>query len=198
MTDQKDDTQSMAMLVVLGVDAEGKPHASRFSPADSEQAVRAAGMMNFHAVNVGDSELQKVATELPVGKIFVTGKGLVPFVKRDIFDKLAVLIGTDAEVRHEKSEAAASETPATGIEAQTAAKAANGTGNGDPWDAIVVGAMVLASDGENGWFEAIVMSVEGKGDELNLRWRDYPQEPRIKCKRRAVGVLASALATRRA
>jgi hypothetical protein len=57
----------------LGLDTDGKTHASRFIPAESEQAARAAWLMNFHAVNVSDRDLRKVASKLPIGKIFVTG-----------------------------------------------------------------------------------------------------------------------------
>jgi hypothetical protein len=43
------------------------------------------------------------------------------------------------------------------------------------WDEITVGDLVLAYDAETeGWFDAIVLRVEG--DLLRLRWRNYPRE----------------------
>ena len=182
---------TLGLTVVLGLGADGKAHASRFTPADSEQAVRAARLMNFHAVTVG-GDLQTIANELPIGKIFVTGKGLVPFVKRELYDKLAVLIGTEAQV-FDRSPA-----PSTGAEAKIALTTDALTGGvpgdkpADPWAAIGIGATVLAksADSEEGWFEAIVASIAADGNELTLRWRDFTGEVVIKRQRRAVGLLA--------
>jgi hypothetical protein len=43
------------------------------------------------------------------------------------------------------------------------------------WDEITVGDLVLAYDPEiEGWFEAIVLGIDG--ELLRLRWRDYPLE----------------------
>ena len=50
--DTKNDVQPV--LVLLGIDAEKKPHASRFAAADAAPAIQAAQLMGFHAVNVVD------------------------------------------------------------------------------------------------------------------------------------------------
>lgn len=47
-----------------------------------------------------------------------------------------------------------------------------------PWDDIVVGSVVLASDSkEDGWHECVVAGIEANGQTLHLRWRDYPDFP---------------------
>src|SRR5688572_14247367 len=80
------------IFVVLGRDAQGKPHASRFAEADADVAILAAGMMGYHAVRVEEPSLRALAASLPVGRIFSNGKARVPFVKRETFDQLATLL----------------------------------------------------------------------------------------------------------
>ena len=44
------------------------------------------------------------------------------------------------------------------------------------WDEIGVGSLVLATVGvEDGWWEAVVLGVNG--DSFTLKWRDFPREP---------------------
>jgi hypothetical protein len=208
------------MLVVLGLDASGKARASRFTPGDSEQAMLAARLMDLHAVNISEAELRAVAMVLPIGKIFATGRGLVPFVKRELYDKLAVLIGTEVEVKDatlDRLQAAHVETAKptkaakpmngehralsatsapTGVSDQQQAGSptpSNETPGTDPWAAIRIGTTVLARSAEagEGWFEAVVSSIAADGNELTLRWRDFAGELVFKRKRQAVGVLAS-------
>src|SRR5215208_2095883 len=82
------------IIVVLGIDVDGKPHASRFEHRDAPFVVRAAELMGFHVVHVPpeNAELHAVAEGLPVGKIFATGRAFVPFVGRAAFEKLTTLV----------------------------------------------------------------------------------------------------------
>jgi hypothetical protein len=105
------------------LDADGKPHV--FDDRDAEPVAKAARLMGFRAVRVNDAKLKQVASELPKGRLFATGRGLVPFVKRTLYDKLAALIGTDAELKlppepnaadQGKPSAAAKEPPTTAKE----------------------------------------------------------------------------------
>lgn len=202
--DQQSGNDDQPILVVLGLDDTGKSRASRFTPADSEQAVLAARLMNMHAVNVTDVELRKVASELPMGRIYATGRGLVPFVKRDLYDKLAVLLGTEAEQRDQRlahlrtdaeirqSKEAEPSVTTTDDSASVSKASAAESSSDDPWTSIRVGTTVLARSqaSDEGWFEAVVSSIAADKDELTLRWRDFSGEPVFKRKRRTVGVLA--------
>jgi hypothetical protein len=194
-------TETGSVLVVLGVGADDKPHASRFTEEDTTLAIRAARLMNFHAVRVTDPELQKAVEELPIGKIFATGRGLVPFVKRELYDKLAVLIGTDAEAHQDAAsnglgEAQQIDKPATTEDAAKTTTAATAMATPeDPWAAIVVGSTVLGySKVDESWFEAIVVGIGEDKNTLTLRWRDYGNEPPVKANRRSVGVMGSMAA----
>src|SRR4051794_33314001 len=75
-------SEKVPILVVLGLDVDGKPHASRFEERDAAFVVRAAELMRFHVVRVpaDNAELTGIAEKLPVGKIFATGRAFVPFV----------------------------------------------------------------------------------------------------------------------
>ena len=57
------------------------------------------------------------------------------------------------------------------------------------WQEIAVGQLVIAQETEpsDGWWEAIVVAVDG--DALILQWRDYPKLPKIKRHRTAVALL---------
>ena len=95
--------EKVPILVVLGIDIDDKPHASRFAEHDAPFVQRAAELMGFHVVRVppDNAELHSVAKGLPLGKIFATGRAFVPFVSRSGFDKLATLVegGVTIEAR---------------------------------------------------------------------------------------------------
>src|SRR5579863_2598804 len=87
-------TEKVPMIVVLGIDVDGRAHGSRFEERDAPFVVRAAELMGFHVVRVApdNDELHAIAEKLPLGKIFATGRAFVPFVSRSAFDKLAALV----------------------------------------------------------------------------------------------------------
>ena len=60
-------TEKVLILVVLGIDIDGKPHASRFAKHDAAFVARAAELMGFHVIRVPakNKELYGIAKELP-------------------------------------------------------------------------------------------------------------------------------------
>ena len=178
-------SEKVPIIVVLGVDVDRKPHASRFEERDAPFVERAAELMSFNVIRVapGNEELHALAVGLPLGKIFATGRAFVPFVGRAAFDKLGVLVegGVTAETR------AAGHPPAPMAEMFTedAADAANAL-----WAKIEVGTVVLAAaDPElygQSWWEAVVVSIDD--DDLTLRWVEDPTEEPFAVPRRDVGL----------
>ena len=79
--------EKIPILIVLGVDIDGKPHASRFEAADAPLVTRAAELMSFHLIRVSPEkqDLYGIAEQLPFGKIFASGRAFVPFVARAVF-----------------------------------------------------------------------------------------------------------------
>ena len=56
------------------------------------------------------------------------------------------------------------------------------------WQDLSIGHLVLATEGGGeGWWEAIVIAVEG--DMITLRWRDYPRHPKFSQHRSAVALM---------
>ena len=185
-------------IVLLGFDGDSKPHAARFEQRYQAAALRAAGLMGLKAVTVGvDAEVQKAASELPHGKIFATGRGLVPLVKKTLFDKLWSLVGTERELNAKEPPAAEAKTEDKEPPALEAQPAKDPVGTKpeaqptDPWSDIKVGSLVLGKspDPDEGWYEAHVVSMAPETDELTLRFRDYPTEPKVVAKRTAVGLM---------
>jgi hypothetical protein len=182
-------TDKVPILVVLGIDIDGKPHGSRFDERDAPFIERAAQMMGFHVIRIAaDSvELHGIAEQLPVGKIFATGRAFVPFVGRSAFDKLATLVEGDITPRKPRSIGAAPTEPdvSSAADAETDPPAAFEA----LWSTVEVGTMVLATlpSVYDGWWESIVVAV--KGDKLTLRWRDWPEEKRFRVSRRNVALL---------
>ena len=179
-------TEKLPILVVLGMDADGKPHASRFSEADAALVQRAAELMSFHVVRVSPAkkDAHAVAVELPLGKIFATGRAFVPFVARSAFDKLAALVEAGFEPR-----SAAAAPPVDASAGMVSAEAVN---NADAlWSTIEIGSVVLAQQPEvwgPGWWESVVVTIDG--DDLTLRWLDDEEdEPEpFHAARRSVGL----------
>jgi hypothetical protein len=181
-------TEKVPILVVLGVDIDGKPHASRFPESDALIVARAAQMMGFHVIRVaGDNdELRVTAKSLPLGKVFRTGRAFVPFVARAAFDKLATLVEGGIAKRSGRTLGARqpSTYPVAVIFDAEAAKTADSL-----WAKIEIGAVVLASQPHiygDGWWESVVVAVNG--DRLTLRWTESPAEKPFYAARRDVAL----------
>lgn len=63
----------------------------------------------------------------------------------------------------------------------------------NPWDLIAVQSLVLwQADKEEGYFLCFVTAVSQDGQQLTLKWKDYPKLPEFKVRRSAVGLLRQA------
>jgi hypothetical protein len=184
--------EKVPILVVLGIDIDGRPHASRFEERDAPFAERAAELMGFHAIHVAsdNEELHAVAEQLPVGKIFATGRAFVPFVGRPAFDKLATLVEGGITARAPRAIGA---TPTeSGVSSATFVESDETKAVETLWSSLEVGSMVLATQpyAYLGWFESIVLGIDG--DILTLRWRDGAPEKPFRVSRRNVALLNPA------
>lgn len=186
--------------VVLGLDKDGKPRAALIHPADLQAATKAAMSLGFKIGRADTPHALQMAKRLPDAKIFATGHGLVPLVRKDIYEWLSkglTLLEPKAEAPAEAAKAgiAANDTAA-------GPKNDNG-GNGghtsvplkpDPrlWDQLTVGSIVVAPEGstkDDGFWPAVVTAVSKDGAKLTIRWRDFPQQPPLIVKRRSVALL---------
>jgi hypothetical protein len=182
-TNVKDPTPTpacVAPLVLFGVDSRGKPKAARFGKQHAGLAIRAATQLQLQVLASNDPKIAELAARLPVGRIHATGRTFVPFIRRDLYDKLV------AAAANGNAQTASSSNGSSGASGSLPG------GSAPPlpqnWQKIGVGHLVVAQDDPTeGWYEAIV--VEANGDMFTLRWRDYPRERRIVRHRHRLGLL---------
>lgn len=169
-----------ATLILVGLDDQGKPHASWFEEEQADAAAVAADLMGFAIIDVSGVELTAIATALPKGKLFESGKAFVPFVKRTVYDRLATYLDDDylttTAARVDAAQAAASETYASASKGEAPLR------KPEDWSKLLAGDLVLATeDRAEGWFEAVIVELVDE-DKVKLRWRDYPDYPHVTCK----------------
>jgi hypothetical protein len=177
-------TRCPSPLVLYGIDNRGKPKAARFRKEHAGLAIKAAGQLQLNVLASKDPKVAEIAARLPVGRVHATGRTFVPFVRRDLYDKLV------AAAANGNSDPTKPPNGSSG----PSGSAPGGSAPHLPqtWQSIGVGDLVVANDSrEDGWYEAIV--VEANGDMLTLRWRDYPRERRIVRHRARLGLLFPGL-----
>ena len=96
-------TEPAPMLVVFGIDGEGKPRASRFADRDAELATKAAGLLGFRLAWITDEPGLTIAEALPNGNVFARGSGFVRLVRQSAFDKLCAAVDGAVAATPEKA-----------------------------------------------------------------------------------------------
>ena len=85
-------TDTAPILVVFGIDPEGKPRASRFTEQDAELATKAAALLGFRTAWITDEAGRAIAQALPDGDVFVRGDGFSRLVRQSVFERLSAFI----------------------------------------------------------------------------------------------------------
>ncbi len=137
-------------IVLFGLDENGKPRAARFVDDNETLIARLAQALGLRMGITTGSKHADTLDEIPVGRVYATGKGSVPNISQDLYDKLNALVGGEP-----------------GPISTTLPKS---------WDDLAPGHLVVALDNlADGWWPAVV--VKRDGDSLTLKWRDYPSQP---------------------
>jgi hypothetical protein len=97
-------TEPAPILVVFGIDGEGKPRASRLAEKDAELATKAAGLLGFRTAWITDEAGRAIAQALPDGNVFARGDGFIRLVRQSAFDKLCAAVGGGVAATPEKAE----------------------------------------------------------------------------------------------
>jgi hypothetical protein len=163
-------SEAIAPVVVFGIDDHGKPKAARFGKDHAGVAMKAADQLRLRVLPGDHPGIADLFGRLPVGRAHATGRTFVPFVRRDLYDKLVAIAAPNG------SDHQPPPTPDGGGRGAAGSRPP-GSGPNLPqsWDAIGVGDLVIANGGvDEGWYEAIV--VEANGNMLTVRWNDYPRE----------------------
>ncbi|MDX8532803.1 hypothetical protein RFM41_13150 [Mesorhizobium sp. VK25A] len=186
-------SETTPSLIVFGRDDTSKPHASIFLLPDVEAAEGAAKLMGMHSHRIEPGEAADVVMRLPKGKLFDSGKAFVPFVKGELYTRIAALAGVADEPRRasvgaddpgdpENASAGSPEALTGHADPDQGGGSGDGGGEGgspDPWGKLTVGDIVLASEGpDEGFFEARITKAKAKGI-FSLKFRDYPEAPAI-------------------
>ncbi|ARO57150.1 hypothetical protein B2G69_25300 [Methylorubrum zatmanii] len=168
-------------VILFGRDEQGRPHASRFDGNSVAEVEAAARLMDLHFGAADTAALRDLATRLPAGRLFPSGKGFVPFVKADLYNQL--LAATTAPDMPMPVSAAGKPTDAIPPAGAGSGSKGGPDAPGDApkapgdWAGIKVGSTVLACQGPmEGWWEAVVVATKAD-DRFVLRWRDFPDEP---------------------
>lgn len=145
--------QSTKILIVYGFGDDQKPRAALFIEPEIELARKAADLMGLNVYDGETPNLPKALKTVPKGRVYASGWGFVPYVRRPLFDGLLKAIGVTAP-----------KPPKTIPQPKLPTS----------WDSIDVGHLVLAQadSAANGWWETLVESVDG--DMLRLQARDFP------------------------
>jgi hypothetical protein len=160
------------VYVLFGADEYSKPRAARFAGGDPELLAKAAEAMSLRLVEVADSEVAEIAARLPAGRLHANGRGLVPYVKADLYSEL-MFATLATEAPQPNPDPAPQDLPRT-------------------WDELAPGHLVIARETlEVGWWEAVV--VERNGDLVTVRYRDYPQYPPMVRHRSAIALISPAV-----
>jgi hypothetical protein len=75
-------------LVLFGIDSRGKPKGARFGREHASLAIKAATQLQLNVLASNDPKVAEIAARLPVGRVHATGRTFVPFIRRDLYDKL--------------------------------------------------------------------------------------------------------------
>jgi hypothetical protein len=166
-------------VILFGMDSRGKPKAARFRKDHAGLAVKAASQLQLQVLANDSPRIGEIAARLPVGRVHATGRAFVPFIHRDLYDKL-IAVASNGNGYQSVAAAAASQSPSN---------PSGSTPNlPESWDKIGPGDLVVAQESpEDGWYVAIV--IESNGDMLTLRWRDYPRERRFARHRHRIGLM---------
>jgi hypothetical protein len=77
-----------APVILFGMDSRGKPKAARFRKDHAGLAVKAASQLHLQVLANNSPKIGELAAKLPVGRVHATGRAFVPFIPRDLYDKL--------------------------------------------------------------------------------------------------------------
>jgi len=183
----------MPAVVVFGLGTDGKPRASWFARDDGSAAKAAARMMELRVLAVTSAEKHALALRVPKGRIFASGKAFMPLVQREVYDGLDRLAPAPKPklklVASSSGDSKAGESSSKDDGKLSDATKNAGTSLPPDWAHITGNSLVLAySPDDEAWFEAVVVGA-GMNGSFTLRWRDFPDEPTITCKRHELALM---------
>lgn len=179
-------------VVVFGLGTDNKPRASWFAKENSSAAKLAARVMEARTLAVTSAEKHALALRVPKGRIFASGKAFMPLIQKEVYqalDKLAPVHKPKLKLVASSGDAKSGASAGKDDGHLSDATKNAGTTMPPDWAHITGNSLVLAySPEDEAWFEAVVEEA-GLNSTFTLRWRDYPNEPRITRKRHELALM---------
>ena len=166
------DAKVSKTIVVAGVDNDGQSRAGRFPSAQNELVAKAAGSLGLRIFELDSAGMDPLLVKLQQGRLYSNGLGFVPAIRKDQMPKIWKALGV--------TESSELNMPVPAIQH---------TGLPSDWASLTKGHLVIAleDDPQDGWWEAVVVDVDG--DMLTLKWRYFPKQALVQRHRSAVALL---------
>ena len=128
-------------LVLFGIDNRGKPKGARFGKEHASLAMKAAPQLQLKVLASNDPKVAEIAARLPVGRVHATGRTFVPFIRRDLYDKLVAAAANGNT--HPTS-------PPNGSSGASGSPGGSAPHLPQNWQAIGIGDLVVTQEGRGG------------------------------------------------
>ena len=149
MTKPKSAT-SPPVLILYGLDTDGRPRAAVFNAAQADLATKAAESLELQVLRIETAEQIDLARQVPSGEILAPGRGNVPVVRKELFDKLLALVPAPGSGPSQEAASAAEvdavPSATTTDNSEPASKAPPPKQPPTTWAEIDVGDLVLAEN----------------------------------------------------
>jgi len=163
---------------VFGVDNQAKLRGARFTEFN-ERALSFALDLGLVGVHPASPAFAEIGMKLPQGRLYASGKGFIPNIRRELVEKLEAVLATPGD------ESQKHKAPDQSVEGNGNPETANirtispiTAGLPRNWDEIQPGHVVIIHESPaDGWWEALVLAREA--EILSLRFRDYPRQPQF-------------------
>ena len=159
----KPKSASPPIVILYGLDADGRPRAAGFNAGQADLAKKAAESLELRVLRIETADQIELARQVPSGEILAPGRGHVPVVRKELFDKLLALAPAPDSGPSREAVSAAEVDAATAVSttdnSEPASTAPPPKQPPTTWAEIGVGDLVLAEnwDPETGWYEAVVL-----------------------------------------
>ena len=196
MTKPKSAT-SPPILILYGLDTDGRPRAACVQCCSGRPCQEGSRKPELQVLRIETAEQIELARQVPSGEILAPGRGNVPVVRKELFDKLLALVPRARQRSFTRGCLSCGGQFRTVCDHDgqfgPASKAPPPKQPPTTWAEIDVGDLVLAEnwDPETGWYEAVVLEQVGD-DELKLQFRDYPEEGTLVRRRNQLALLSPA------
>lgn len=163
--------------MLYGLDERGKPRAACFAAKDASLARKAAGLMGLRVLPVASARQTEIAARLPVGRIYSSGRGLVPNIRPKLYERMMQALGNGAQA----GQAAPKQPPNGTSPPGRPSKPGKAPPLPADWQQIAIGHLVIAQedDPKDGWWQFIVAA---KAPAWDRRRRRQALRPWQRCR----------------